>query len=258
MVAIITFVYYSSYCSLTTPLQPHRSWKYWHAGMLNSKKLAIVMAYDIYLECCEGKLDPTWKVNNPVNFHRFRKKLGLQQLLYNPADKKYPGDEKLRAFTMIPKKRRHALLSLPPSTCSPSIQSMVNDEMAKGRLCGDLAQLNRHVGSVWLLGKNKRKCVICSERCHQVCGLCDAALHYHSKEEGVLVPCFFLYHETGFVGLGKRVWASLGSPKTDWKMADDGTISNNRKSIKRALSSSNSASTMTNSSCSNEWNNKCI
>ena len=32
----------------------YRSWKYWHSPMLHGMGLAIVTAYDMYLECAEG------------------------------------------------------------------------------------------------------------------------------------------------------------------------------------------------------------
>ena len=74
----------------------YRSWKYWHSAMLHGKALAVVVAYDIYLECAAGKLDPTWRVDKPVDFHRFREKLAvqIQMLTYSPKNLSYPGDEK--------------------------------------------------------------------------------------------------------------------------------------------------------------------
>jgi len=52
--------------------------------MNHAKALAIVTAYDMYLECCEGKLNPDWKVDKPVDFHLFRERLGTQMLKYDP------------------------------------------------------------------------------------------------------------------------------------------------------------------------------
>ena len=34
----------------------YHSWKYWHAGMIHGKAMAVVIAYDMCLECCEGNL----------------------------------------------------------------------------------------------------------------------------------------------------------------------------------------------------------
>ena len=38
----------------------YRSWKYWHSPMLHAMSLAICVAYDIYLEVCEGELAKKW------------------------------------------------------------------------------------------------------------------------------------------------------------------------------------------------------
>lgn len=54
-----------------------RSWKYWHVPMNHGKALAVTTAYDMYLECAEGNLNSDWKVSKPVDFHRFREKLGM-------------------------------------------------------------------------------------------------------------------------------------------------------------------------------------
>ena len=50
----------------------YRSWKYWHSPMLHATSLAIVVAYDIYLEINEGKLDEDWRVSFLVDFWSFR------------------------------------------------------------------------------------------------------------------------------------------------------------------------------------------
>jgi hypothetical protein len=53
----------------------YRSWKYWHSPVLHGKALAVVVAYNMYLECCEGKLNAEWKIEKPFSFWRFREKL---------------------------------------------------------------------------------------------------------------------------------------------------------------------------------------
>jgi len=78
--------------------------------MLHAKALAVVVAYDMCLECCEGTLDPIWKAK-PVDFHTFREKSGKQMLKCNPTERKHPCDEKFRVATQQPKKRRHANVS---------------------------------------------------------------------------------------------------------------------------------------------------
>ena len=74
----------------------YRCWKYWHSPMLHITSLAIVVAYDIYLEVCEGKLDAEWKVQYPVDFWTFRDILSIQMLEYDPKNRKYLGDDAMR------------------------------------------------------------------------------------------------------------------------------------------------------------------
>jgi hypothetical protein len=50
--------------------------------VLHGKGLAVVVAYDMNLECCEGKLNPEWKIEKPLDFwHDFREKLSEQKCL---------------------------------------------------------------------------------------------------------------------------------------------------------------------------------
>ena len=48
-----------------------RSWKHWHGAMLHAKGMAIVVAYDIYLEVCEGKLNEDWETLTLLTFTHF-------------------------------------------------------------------------------------------------------------------------------------------------------------------------------------------
>ena len=59
----------------------YRSWKYWHSPVLHGKALAVVVAYDMYLECCKGKLNAEWKIEKPLDFWHFREKLTEQMLV---------------------------------------------------------------------------------------------------------------------------------------------------------------------------------
>ena len=63
----------------------YRSWKYWHLSMIYATSLAIVVAYDIYLECVNGNLDKDWLVTYPVDFWTFQDMLLIQMLQYAPT-----------------------------------------------------------------------------------------------------------------------------------------------------------------------------
>ena len=43
------------------------TWRWWHAPTHHGKAIAKLMAYSIYLQCAEGKVDPYWKLANPMS-----------------------------------------------------------------------------------------------------------------------------------------------------------------------------------------------
>ena len=74
--------------------------------MIHRKALAVVVAYDMYLECAEGDLAPAWKMEKPMDFWSFREKKSEQMLQYKPTRRKYPGDGNMRAGTQQSQKER--------------------------------------------------------------------------------------------------------------------------------------------------------
>lgn len=82
------------------------SMKYWYSGMNLGKAWAIATAFDMYLECAEGTVDPAWKVDKPVTYYQFREQLATQKLRYTPADRRYPGDDEMHNATKKPKHKR--------------------------------------------------------------------------------------------------------------------------------------------------------
>ena len=207
--------------------------------MLHGKKLAIVVACDLHKECCEGKVEPDWKVEKPVGFHRFREKLALQMLAHDSSKMQCPGDEKSRKATKQGFKRRRVPHTPPRSCSSVSFCTTASVDTLRSestRFCGDLSDIQDHIRSVWSLGKNTRKCEVCGQPTTQVCGRCDSALHFQNTPEGFKVPCFFHYHDSGFVGLARTDCKAMGTPKKVWRMPNDTTIERNRKALKRASS----------------------
>jgi hypothetical protein len=67
--------------------------------------VAATMAYFIYLECCEGSLDESWKNDEPMTMKRFRRRLSKQMCEYKSYREEYPGDEYLHTTTIRTKKR---------------------------------------------------------------------------------------------------------------------------------------------------------
>ena len=77
----------------------YRLWKYWNSPILHGKAMAMVVVYDMYLEVAEGKINNDWKLDDPMEFWRFREKLENSMLRYKPIARKYSGDEIIRPST---------------------------------------------------------------------------------------------------------------------------------------------------------------
>ena len=67
--------------------------------MLHATAMAIVIAYDMYLEVAEGKLDDDLRVEYPVDFWIFRDVLSIQMLEYDPKIRHYLRDNAMRVCT---------------------------------------------------------------------------------------------------------------------------------------------------------------
>ena len=53
--------------------------------------LAVLVAYDMYLEVSEGDIDQTWKDDNIVDFWKICYLLSYHTIKYNPTHIKYSG-----------------------------------------------------------------------------------------------------------------------------------------------------------------------
>eukprot|EP00986_Skeletonema_menzelii_P001358 scaffold366_cov153-Skeletonema_menzelii.AAC.20 len=105
--------------------------------------MGINAAYDMYNECCDGLLDPSWKVEKDrMSFCIFRQTLGQQMLEYDPRKRSYPGDDQLRVCTQQHKKRRASLKS-------SSADKYVDDGLSKANAWTPPTQA--------LIGRNKMR-----------------------------------------------------------------------------------------------------
>ena len=194
------------------------SWKYWHAAMLHAKAMVGIIAYDMYMECCEGKLDPSWKIKKPLTFWQFRDRLGQQMLTYDPRFRHYPGDERMRLYTAMnkdqcmkkdrssptnsqdqPQKKRKTRQS-PTQALEPeddssdsesegvvitteekvTIQQLKQLKKKKNyRLCGCLLDLSSHIHQVKKI-KCAKQCEVCGVDTYTVCALCpgNPGIHF--------------------------------------------------------------------------------
>ena len=147
----------------------YRSWKYWHMAMLHAKKIAVSVAYSMYIEVAEGNLDQDWKVDSPLSFWDFRDRLSKQMLEYNPINLLYPGDENMRSVTRIEKRKRigrpyqKSKDTNPLFVCKEDLcEEIVKKRETDKRLCGDLTCLTSHVISTKKY-KNGGVCAWCGK-----------------------------------------------------------------------------------------------
>ena len=219
------------------------SWKYWHASMLHVKALVCAVAYDVYIECTEGKLKKSWEVKSPMTFWQFRDKLGQQLLSYDPRFNHYPGDEKMRSFTSMNqtqrrkttggknsnrrdsnKRPRHTTadedssseesdkeesdISIVETTTADRVtlsQLKQAKEKKNSRLCGPQNCLMNHICSIKKI-KCAKQCEICGIDAYTVCTLCPGTpgLHFF-PQKGIAKgkQCFMHFHSDEYFGLTK-------------------------------------------------------
>jgi hypothetical protein len=217
------------------------SWKYWHSAMLHAKAMAIVTAYDMYIECAAGKLNPLWKVQKPMTLWRFRERLSIQILQYDPQHHLYPGDEALRKSTQKSKAQRKTskvrASALSDSggikrgrgrpnkrTASPTVPNGVTAEFLStaitgrnARLCGNLSNFMRHINSR-IYDKHGCQCVYCGLDWNLKCGICKEWVHWYPKT-GVAkgADCYMKYNDEEYFGLGyDDQVALLKKRRKDW------------------------------------------
>ena len=226
----------------------YRSWKYWHSPMLHAMSLAIVIAYDMYLEVTEGKLDKDWKIVYPVDFWTFRDVLSIQMLEYDPKNRRYPGDDSMRVCTKQNKNKRGDDDPEDPSSNKrgrgrPSaVDKKTALETAKfkkakfgrgenSRLCGNLSRLDKHIKSVETALKHPKACKVCGGEAYSICGICGVPLHFiPSKGKHAGKMCFFDYHDDAFFGLAREDSKMNKSKKSEWAYP---TVSKKKENLKK-------------------------
>ena len=201
--------------------------------MLHATALAIVVAYDIYLEVAEGKLDKDWELEHPVDFWTFRDVLSVQMLEYDPKNRKYPGDETMRVCTKQSKRSRDKnntsrqqnkkSRGRPSASSKQQIFEEAEFKKAKcgrgenSRLCGNLSRLDRHIKSIETGLKHPKACRVCGDDCYSICAVCGVPLHFiPSKGKNIGKMCFFYYHDDCFFGLAREDSKISNVKKSDW------------------------------------------
>jgi hypothetical protein len=239
--------------------------------MIHAKAMAIVVAYDIYIECAQGLLKEEWKLDKPVDFYQFRETLARQMLMYSPRLLKYLGDDKFRDSTVVVKAKRARSQSPANNvhdgdyTTSAGVNAMtLSTNGGAQRLCGFVSKLSDHYDSCMTMegGKKKLNCVFCGKPSYQFCGLCNKALHKHAQNNGES-SCFFLWHDTGAYGMARDDWKITNKKLKDWTYPNHEELKDNERQMKLLSaqvdntnnSRSNSSSNRSHNSSSNNSGN---
>ena len=212
------------------------TWKYWHAPYLHCLSIAVIAAYDMYLEIAEGHLDQEWKVETPMTFNKFRKELSIRMLSYDPRNNVYPGDEGFRNYTQQPKARRGGANKKRKAEDEPAYDRTsgvdvdnLNIAMKSKRLCGNLDKLQSHAASCRNYN-NAGPCEVCGKATKFICGMCNKHVCLFDKRQWK-GSCFVNMHNDSFFGLTKCDHEHL-KKKGKWKAPDVVAIRRNTKHIK--------------------------
>ena len=215
------------------------SWKYWHSPKNHALSLAIVTAYDIYLEICEGKIDPNYRLQSPVSFFTFRDVLSKQMCQYNPVHQLYPGDEKMRAVTQLHiKKRKRSSVSNNNSTekyadgtGKITREQYMDVRRRQQRFC-TMESYGKHLASI-VTHKHPARCAVCSAKAYKKCGICGVTLHNgETRGEAKGKQCFIQWHDESLCGLHFGDRALVGVGANDWKEPTIQKKAQNKRLIK--------------------------
>ena len=213
----------------------HITWKYWHAPYQHAKAMGVIAAYDMYNECCDGLLDPSWKVEKKdrMSFCIFRQRLGEQMLEYDPRKRCYPGDEQLRVCTQQHKKRRAPSKSSSADAFVDDGLSVSNVKKARAsdRICETLDELNSHLKSS-VMTTNGKLCEVCGKKSLWKCVKCNkymcASAGRNWKE-----CCMVNFHNISFFGLTRSDAADVHKKNTsDWTAPTESAISRNTRRMR--------------------------
>ena len=209
------------------------TWKYWHSPFLHGYSMAVIAAYDMYQECCEGGLCADWfvPIKERMTFRTYRLRLSEQMLTYDPKKGLYPGDEKFRSWTKEYKRKRGRDTHVCDDglTVSSFKRAKLETRTCTPRLCGDLDALCKHSQSMYKL-TCKGMCQVCGKKTVFKCGICDKRLCLFEKKKWS-AKCFHAYHNDNFFGLAKGDASMHGSTKNYWRVPTGQMINRNGRRI---------------------------
>jgi hypothetical protein len=175
----------------------------------------------MYSECCEGGLDPDWKVDEKdrLSFQDYRLQLSEQMLMYDPKKQVYQGDGAFRKVTKLGKRKKGGVTYWKGEKGGVSIE---NFKIAKSssrysplRLCGPLDELEKHMARVVCRKNIMGKCAVCGSSTYWKCGLCNEWMCIQAKGSG----CHISLHNDSMFGLTRCDFKDLhGGKLAEWKL----------------------------------------
>ena len=217
----------------------YTTWRYWHAPYLHALSIGIIAAYDMYIECCDGQLDPAWSLDKRkrMSYSEFRMRLSEQMLSYDPKQALYVGDEKFRDYTKQHKKRRKSDQSQVSEDNYPNIGVTVenlNNARMQGRFCDPTENVEHHFQS-FVNEKNKGNCEVCGNQCYWRCKICNKYMCVSPKRVWNGCKCAFQFHREEFFGLARSDYLQVqGKSNIDnWRPAPEAVIARNKRAIAR-------------------------
>ena len=216
--------------------------KYWHSPYLHALSLAVIAAYDMYNECCDGELDASWKIDvkDRMSFAEFRLKLSGQMLQYNPLENKYAGDITFRDFSQSNRSRRSNGSQATVETFPDTGVTMDNMAIARmvGRFCDPTQAIRVHFQHIFKTN-NPSYCEVCGEKCYYKCRLCNKTMCVMPGKRWEGARCAFMYHSEEFFGLSRSDYKDVQgkSDIKNWKPASEKVIKRNARYIARMKAS---------------------
>ena len=186
------------------------SWRFWHMPYLHALSMGVLAAYDMYNECCDGDLDPDWKIpqKKRMSFAVFRQRLSKQMLEYDPSKLMYMGDEMSRSVTQAHKKRKttggarqqrnrdeEGYYNEGGMTLTNFVKAM---EMPRLSHDGDLSMLHEHLVSI-NKKSNQKPCEVCGRSTGWECDICKKPMcTTDGKRKWNGAQCAVTFHNPSF------------------------------------------------------------
>ena len=217
------------------------SWKYWHSPYLHAIALGVIAAFDMYRECCEGKLDESWFITEKkrLNFEQFRMLLSEQMLKYEPQQNEYPGDDKFRSSTRQHKSRRSSSNDKENGDLEFRNSGLNLEKYTKARsgefprLCNSTNEIAHHAANV-VRTTNGKACEVCGRDSVWRCNICGKHLCTTTQRKWNGLKCFFAFHSHEFFGLARCDSRAVhGFSTASWEPPSEAVMKLNASRIRK-------------------------